>query len=425
MKPLRLLRSLGIAAFPLALAGSSAFGQVVTDDDIPAILDGGTDSVTAYYEIGEAANYAFTLSQTGETFFIVGNNNPRNSLTIKNGADADFESGLVTVGAGSDSTHNNFYVTGTGTTASNTGTLRVGTGGSTNNLLSVLTNASVTSGGDVYVGQTTGSDLNQLAVSGAATLTTAANRDVYVGYQGNFNSLRVSSGGQANLSRRLEIGYAGDLNTVQVMGSDSLLAVDNRIQFGRSGGENNTLSISNGGTLTNGNDVTFFGANNAMIINGTGSTATLTGLDLGFNGSTGNTLTVSDGGLLALTQSDVAIEAGNTLRLDGGYIAWLGDRTTNFESFITSNAVEISDGQSGWNIATSDDLAVTYFSGDDTAALNFSGYAGLGDYTILGPLSAVPEPSVFATFLGAGAVGTAALRRRSRRTASQPQRTAS
>ncbi len=396
----------------LALGPACLCAQITTDDDIPAILNDGSNSTTAEYVIGDATDYQFTLSQAGNSLFIVGNDNPRNTLTIKNGADADFEDGSVTVGASADTDHNNVYVTGAGSTVSNTGALRIGTGGSSSNLLSVLSSATFASNGDVYIGQTADSDLNRLAVSGGATLSTASSRDVYVGYNGSNNSLMVTSGGQANLADRLEIGYYGTNTTVQVTGTGSLLAVSNRIQFGTGGGENNTLTVSNGATLTNGNDVTFYSSNNAMTVAGSGSMATLTGLDLGYGSSTGNTLTVSDGGLVALTQTDVTIVSGNVLRLDDGYIAWLGDRTSQFDSFITGSAIQISDGAGGWITATSDNLTMQYFGGDDTAAYNFSGYAHLGNYTIIGTLSAVPEPSTYASLTAAVALGATLLRRR-------------
>lgn len=403
--------------FLLGLASLSGLvrGQIITDADIPAILDDGSADTTAYYQIGETSGYAFTLSQTGENFMLVGNDNPRNSLTINNGASADFEGGGVTVGAGATSTHNFLGATGSGTSVTSVGALRVGTSGSSNNQLTVQTNASWTNSGDIYVGQIADSNSNSLSVSGGASFTNADSRQVYVGYRGSYNSLLVTSEAEVTLSDRLEIGYYGSLSTVQVSGSGTLLDVGNRIQFGRGGGENNTLGVYGGATLLNGNDVTFYGSNNAMIVDGVGSTATLTGLDLGYNGSTGNHLTVSGGGLLELTQADVDIVTGNTLRLDGGFIAWRADRTANFASLITGSAIEISDGSGGWITATADDLAIQYFGSEDALAAEvFSGYGGLGGYTIIGlaSASAVPEPGASAMIGAFVVLGTTLLRRR-------------
>lgn len=153
-----------------------------------------------------------------------------------------------------------------------------------------------------------------------------------------------------------------------------------------------------------------------LLVDGDGSILTATSIVTLRSGSPdyANTLTLSNGGMLVNASGfNSWLGSNDILQFQDGYFAWIGDKTSRLESFITGSQVQVSDGAGGWVTATLDDMTIQYFDGDSAAAEAFSGFAGLGAYTIItGNLSAVPEPSTYAAGAGLAALLLAASRRR-------------
>lgn len=186
-------------------------------------------------------------------------------------------------------------------------------------------------------------------------------------------------------------------------------------------GSSGTLTVQSGGRITTGQTVVgtgtstnaAFGGSNTIIV--TGSNARFEDADslvIGSYGS-GNTVVVSDGALFMIGDTNgetLSFSTGtgtdNFLRINWGYVALFGDQVSEVNSLIAGGNFQIWDG-SGWEVSTDlSDFDVAYY--DTNAAANtFSGYDGLGGYTIV---TAIPEPATWAML--ALAAGVIAWRRR-------------
>ncbi|MFH1496891.1 MAG: hypothetical protein ABII82_03600, partial [Verrucomicrobiota bacterium] len=134
-----------------------------------------------------------------------------------------------------------------------------------------------------------------------------------------------------------------------------------------------------------------------------------------------NSLTVADGALVVvdgLFSVSGGSEDSNFLRLDGGYLAWFGNRATELSQLLETGSIQAWDGESWIDADGSSLFDFGYFVNNEDA-FAFTGYEGLGGYTIL-TAAAVPEPSAFATLAGCGALVVAlSLRRASGRSVTQ------
>lgn len=271
---------------------------------------------------------------------------------------------------------------------------------------------------------------NTLEVLGAGTTLTNTGETV-VGWSGSRNGLIISDGATMT-SDSVTIGKEGSIyapkygveNTATVTGSASNWTTGN-IQVGVTG-KDNTLRIDDGGSVISQNAIIGTGTANAAVLGsgntvevaGRGATWTISGsLTVGSYGSD-NTLEITDGALVKVGDTlgeTVVISAlgsseDNYVRLYGGYLALFGDQTAYVASLVGENAIQVWDG-SGW-ISAGQGWGFTYaYFSSNAAAQSFSGYNGLGGYTILSSPTVVPEPSTYALLaLGAGAI--AWLRRR-------------
>lgn len=387
-------------------------GQVV-DSAVPGIMDtGGTSGSPATYIIGDTSGYNWALSDTGDSVVRVGNTTDYNQLTIQNGATANFENAATRIGSASGSDHNSITVTGVGTSLTNGGEFIVGSSGS-NNSLTVSASATAATA-EIYIGVGSGTSDNSLLVTGSGSDLSSSNA-INVGFRGTSHSLTISSGGTVSSANghELTLGWSDGSASVVVTGSGSTLTIGSYIRVGQAGGGNNSISVLDGGSLSLGSDLAMHDtANNSLLINGSSSSVNLSGIQLGTVSTAGNTITVSDGGILQNTHTTFTVASGSFLRIDDGYIAWSGDHESDFASFISGSSIQISDGAGGWMTATSEDLFYDYFNGDDTAAQAFSGYSNLGNFTIIGLATAVPEPSACATALGGIALAMGMIRRK-------------
>ena len=155
------------------------------------------------------------------------------------------------------------------------------------------------------------SSSNSVLVSGAGSLLSGSiNLGGDVGL-GHFNSLVVSNRGtvaSTNPGVGGVIGRDSSNNTVLVTGSGSAWTESGTINLGYFGkGTGNRLVISNGGTLTSAGGTIGVGntsvdpalsgnASNSVLVTGTNSSWTSTGLLVVGRNSDGNSLTIADGG---------------------------------------------------------------------------------------------------------------------------------
>lgn len=344
---------------------------------------------TGYTNVGEAATGAGVLAVTSGTF--------ESQDEIRLGVSG---SGAMTIGGG----HVITYQTHVG--ASSTGgagkvVMNSGTWNTTANIL-VGTNSSR---GEIEIhgGLVTGSSVFAGDSGGTATMTVTGgtwtnSMDFRLGFSSTA-SLSISGGAVSSQALILGNNLTGK-GTVLVTGGT--LATGGSTTIGDLG-SNSWMDISTGGIVTTGGNATIglrssggsFGGNfNTVTISDNGSMWLIQGdLTIGEFGAN-NSLTIQDSALVRVGQTLSLSDRSQTnnnnfLRLDGGYIALLGDQTAAVAALITGGELQIWDGDT-WIVST--DLAdFDYdFFATAQAAENFSGYSGLGGYTIL--TTVIPEP---------------------------------
>ncbi|AHF91924.1 glycosyltransferase family 1 [Opitutaceae bacterium TAV5] len=294
------------------------------------------------------------------------------------------------------------------------------------NRLIVRNGSSLGSGGYVYIGQAEGADDNNAHITGSGSIWTVA-YDLYVGGAGARNNLTVDQGAHVNIVEYdLIVGSqaTGNDNNVLVSGPSARLDARLRFMIGLRG-SHNVLRVENGGQVsTSSTDFSYIGRyqganHNRVVVTGRDSRWDLAGNLLIGDGGSHNSLTIEDGGLVSIQRdlyfvyfSSSAPGTDNFVNLDGGFLAFSGDRTTDIERLINGGHIRIRDSVTGeWVTGTIDDFSFGHFA-DEAGAAAFSGYEGLAGYTLLTSLAAVPEPATWAALLGCGALAWAALRRR-------------
>lgn len=328
---------------------------------------------------------------TSGTFFI-GRHGSQNSLRIENGASASaahiFVGGGTTAGA-PPANGNSFVITGTGSTVT-APTISVGVSGS-GNALRVENGAQLVATGTLRIGLGTGYQ-SSMRVDGGASVT---NRETFVGVSGSSASLTISGPETTWSGTSLFLGYSGSGHSILI--EDGAEAAVNNLIVGYG------LGCGGGGHV-----LTVDGQDSVLTVKGDayiGYAATQSSLQITSGG-----LVVVNGGLVI----DVISTGSDYVRLDDGFLAWLGDNVDATESFVEAGRIQLWDG-SAWVAATDLTLDSLYFADDaagEAAAFALTGYHDLGGYTILAPV-AVPEPSSLA--LAAVALAVAARRRRGRK----------
>lgn len=197
-----------------------------------------------------------------------------------------------------------------------------------------------------------------------------------------------------------------------ITGPGSRWSVMGQLIVGSSGpGE---LTVENGGSLSSAQ--TIVGATNnsssSVLVTGSNSIWTNTGsLTIGNYGASSNTVTISDQALFKQNSASLSLSVGggtdNYLRLDGGYFAWQGNNTSNVSGLLSGGFIQVWDGLD-WVDADGSFLFDFGYFATDAEALDFTGYNGLGGYTIL---TTVPEPGTWALLVLGAAVLFLKLRR--------------
>lgn len=289
---------------------------------------------------------------------------------------------------------------------SGTGSVVVSDGGS------VISTATI-------IGRNNGSQ-GEATVTGAGsqwTINGNYGENLSVGlFNGSKGELTIADGGSVtatNGSVRIGSGV-GSQGKVTVSGTNSQWNVSSDVpadlfSVGHSGmGE---LIIMEGGRVAVAGGTSAIGydaGSGSVTVTGEGSTWEAgSSLSIGvYFSSTNNTLTIEDSALVKAGNLSFGNGGNNHLRLDGGYIALFGDKTTTVGNFITAGRIQLWDG-SAWTTATAEDVVLTYYANDaggEAAALAATGYSGLGGYTVA-TVQAVPEPSTATLLLlGAGAL---------------------
>jgi fibronectin-binding autotransporter adhesin len=345
------------------------------------------------YETG-GSNNVVLVNGTGSVwsnFFhvIVGNSGAGNSLIISNGG-AVFSSNNGTLGANSSSSGNTVTVTGTGSTWTHAGTLTVGGSGS-GNTLTITNGGAVFVNGGTRVGLNSSSSNNVVLVSGTGSswMRIGSGGALTVGQSGAGNRLTIADGGRVIVNSPVVPTILGSNsvssgNTVTVTDPGSTWSTAYGLIVGDFGADN-SLTISNGGNVstTLGGFSTTLGrnsssSNNAVLVTGTGSVWTNTGMLIVGGSGSGNTLTIGNGGAVYngvgilgsnqvssgnavvvtgtgsvwSNQSDLHVGyrgPGNSLTIANGGVVFNTNGHLGFNVGSTNNSVSVSGTGSVWS----------------------------------------------------------------------------
>ena len=255
--------------------------------------------------------------------FNVGDNGASNSLFISGGGRVESATGYV----GHAKNSNKAVVSGNGSLWDNAGQLHVGFAGF-NNQLSITNRGRVESESG-YIGYWISASNNNVLVTGTESMWNNSS-NLYVGYDGINNSMRIENGGMVSSSNSY-IGHTllGSQNSVLVSGDGSIWSNSGDLVVGEMGADN-SLSVTNDGTVENLNGYIGYGAlasGNSATVSGYYSTWDNSGkLHVGYNGS------------------------GNSLRIDDGAhtYSW-GGASIGYGEMANSNKVVVSGRGSFWN----------------------------------------------------------------------------
>ncbi len=199
------------------------------------------------------------------------------------------------------------------------------------------------------------------------------------------------------------------------VGSGGVWQIDGVLTVGADG--TGSLNVEGGGMVSNSDGFFGYDSNdNTVAVTGAGSQWSNNGnLFIGSYGSD-NTITIEDGALVTVSgammfgydpySGGYENTTGNILRLDGGYFALLGG-TETVEGLINVGFVQLWNGTAWVTSMDTADYSYAYFATNE-AAEAFSGYGGLGGYTIL---TTVPEPETW-TLIGFGGIAALFIYRR-------------
>jgi len=236
---------------------------------------------------------------------------------------------------------------------------------------------------------------------------------VFIGVNGDPGTLAVTDGSSLGVSNLLVGSFGeGSLGTVTVSGGSVTTSGGFGVVVGNGG--TSSLLVNNGGSVSSlAATIGWTTPDSSVTVTGTGSQWVNSGnVRLGNSEFDGNTLAIADGGLVKVGGTLDFFRNGslNFLRLDGGYLALFGDQLSTAGSYITGGEVQTWSG-TDWVVNTDLSAFSLAYYATDAAAESFTGYGGLGGYTIL----AVPEPSTYAMALAGLACGGFTMWRRRKR----------
>ena len=308
-------------------------GQVI--DANASIGYGSTSSNNSVLVTGEGSRWDNSVREGFDGGLAVGNEGSGNRMVISNGGTVSDAN--ASIGYGSTSSNNSVLVTGEGSRWNNSGTeirgggLTVGNQSSGNSL--VISNRGTVANREVTIGFGAGSSNNTVLVTGSNSLLTNSSWLV-AGFDGSGNSLTISNGARAIVTDVYVANASGGSNTILVTGTGSLLnanGVNGDFWIGRSGFGNNSLVISDGGTVSDTSASIGYASsasNNSVLVTGTNSLWTNSSRLLVGNGGSGNSLVISNGGTVAVA-SNSYIGYTNTASNNSVLVTGAGSLWTN------------------------------------------------------------------------------------------------
>jgi T5SS/PEP-CTERM-associated repeat protein len=357
--------------------GLSIYGAVIgfgagSDGNVVEVL--GTDSN------GVASTWTCVNDMT------VGYGGSGNSLLIEQGGGVSSSNGFI--GFDTNASGNMVQVDGVGSFWSNSNFLNVGVSGSGNYL--VISGGATVANSDGTIGVNVGSDGNVVEVLGTDSngiaSTWACVNDLTVGYRGVVNQLIVEDGGVVTNNNAV-IGSASSAsnNSVIITGGGSTWNLYGDLLVGKNGSAN-SLTISDGGQVTNGLSVygSVIGYNtgsdgNSVLVSGTNSNGVVStwtcvnDLTVGWSGSS-NSLVIEQGGAvnsyIGIIGDDTNAR-GNHVLVDGAGSCWsnsnvllIGVSGSGNTLLITNGgAVMDVNGEIGVNLGSSNNIVTVTGSG--------------------------------------------------------------
>jgi fibronectin-binding autotransporter adhesin len=390
----------------LQLTGNQAslFSGFETGDVALTGPGGGTIDTQAFAvatALALTGNGSLTKQGNG-TLTLTGNNTYTGGTTVRNGTLAVNSSGSVThtsadLTVGLNSGDNASLTVGTNSTVSAFRGFLGFDGGSTGN--ATVSGGNLTLADELYVGYTGNGNLtisngtvsntkgfigvNSPSVSSANITGGLWNNtgELTVGYGGQ-GSLEISGNGTVN-SVGAFLGFlaASDGNTVGIAGANASWSSTGVFYLGHDG-SNNTVTVSTGALLANGNSDFLIGSNagsdnNSLTINGTGSRFTSNGTFYVGRSGTGNQFEVSAGG--NATSRNVRIGGGsgsngttdsNGATVDGAGSLWNITGTLRVGSNGDNSSLTISN---GGNVTATGNSFVGYDAVSDSNRVRVTG----------------------------------------------------
>lgn len=330
------------------------------DNSVPELMNsGGTEVDKAQYIIGDTEAFPKTFSGAMTT----GSTTSYNELIIRNGSAVVGDS-LASLGYNQTSGGNSLKVTGEGSRFAGNGNVLIGYNGSNNSLTvedgGYFGFGLVSSNIGLSAGYNLGSNGNSVTVKGSGTVLSGTYASI--GQEGDSNSLQILDGASVTFSSFV-VGWGnsntagrGKNNTALISGSGSTLVTTNygANQIGAFG-NNNSLTIEDGGSWTSASDIYVGGGNdgvrgssNSIVVSGSGSSITTTGrFRVGSHG-TGNSLTIQDGAVVVSSTSVATLIASGTLGSSNSML--ITGTGTSFTGSVTvgeagpNNTLTIQDG---------------------------------------------------------------------------------
>ena len=308
---------------------------------------------------------------------IVGNNTSGNTTNFTSGTNPFV---VTEVGVQAVANNNQLNVINPGTVLTNSSDLLIGVSGSSNSL--VISNGATVANAQGTIGEDTSSLNNSVLVTGTNSTWTNAG-ELRVGRDGSSNSLVISNGGRVANTSNGTIGYNSSNNSVLVTGTNSTWTNAGELRVGGDG-SSNSLVISNGAIVANtvGTIGRFF-SNNSVLVTGTGSTWTnSSNLYVGESGSS-NTLTVANGGSVSATNLTIASQAGSSGTVNIGSLGGsdtagslgatpitfgAGTGVLNFNQTDTATLTQLISGSTGTNTVNQRGSGTTILSGANAYA---------------------------------------------------------
>lgn len=262
------------------------------------------------------------------------------------------------------------------------------------------------------MGSNAGSSNNTFTVTGVGSTLYHLGQRFYVGEYGSSNTLTVSAGGQV-LLRVFHVGQGGNSNAVFVTGMGSYLSVteDLLIGWNSPSSTNNTLTVSNGGSLYSQtrsgrteiscNVGSNAGCNdNSLTITGAGSAWT----NNGYNVVVGGTGAPASPVWQAASNNSIRIKSGGSAAINTGVILSGVNSSFNLGDGTNVSAAAIGSVRDGGVLLSVADARLNFNSGRLIANVSGTLVSGPGKVYLGGPAE-VSVPATFESQIGSEIAG--------------------